>query len=186
VLLFTGIMVVGVSGPCLSPDLPGIAADFNTTLATITQVTSGSQIITSAAIVPFSTALSNKYGKRPIYLAGFLIATIGCIINAVITNLAGLGAARVIQGLAVTPIEMILNASVGDVFFVHQRGVRISLLAFSVLASFSLSAIISGYVIEYLGWRWCFWLLAIGSTPNTSPIPAHPPIPSFLHFWWCV
>lgn len=155
-------MVVGVSGPCLSPTLPQLAVEFKTSLATITQVTSGSQIITSAAIVPFSTALSNKIGKRPIYLAGFFIATIGCIANAVVTNLAGFTAARVIQGIAVTPIEMILNASVGDVWFVHQRGTRIGLLALSTLVSFSISAIVSGYVIVDLSWRWCFWLLAIG------------------------
>jgi len=155
-------MVVGVDGPVLSPVLPQLAVQFNTSLATITQVTSGSQIITSAVIVPFTTALSNKIGKRPIYLAGFFIATIGCIANAVVTNLTGFAAARVIQGLAVTPIEMILNASVGDVWFVHQRGTRIGLLALSVLVSFSISAIVSGYVDVSLGWRWCFWLLAIG------------------------
>ena len=143
--------------------MPLIAAEFDTSLMTITLVTSGSQIITSAAIVPFSTALSNKWGKRPVYLVGFLIATIGCIINAVITNLVGMTAARTIQGIAVTPIEMILNASVGDMFFVHQRGKRIGLLALGVIVSFALSGIVSGYVIEDLGWRWCFWLLAIGN-----------------------
>jgi MFS family permease len=168
--LFAGIVVVGVSGPVLSPGLPILAMDFRTSLTVMVDVSSGSQIITSAVIVPFSTALSNKFGKRPVYLVGFAVAMVGCIINAVISNLAGMTAARVIQGIAVTPIEMILNASVGDMFYIHQRGKRIGFLALGVLVSFALSGIISGYVIEDLGWRWCFLLLAIGAIPLDSLI----------------
>lgn len=124
--------------------------------------TSGAQVITSAVVVPISTALSNKFGKRPVYLVSLFIACVGCIANAVVTNFAGMVAARTVQGVAVTPIEMILNASVGDLWYVHQRGTRIGVLTLGIVVSFSLSGVISGHVITGLGWRWCFWLLAIG------------------------
>ena len=39
--------------------------------------TSGAQVITSAVVVPISTALSNKFGKRPVYLVSLFIACVG-------------------------------------------------------------------------------------------------------------
>ena len=81
-----------------------------------------------------------------------------------VTNFTGMVAARTVQGVAVTPIEMILNASVGDLWYVHQRGTRIGVLTLGIVVSFSLSGVISGHVITGLGWRWCFWLLVIGIT----------------------
>lgn len=53
------------------------------------------------------------------------------------------------------------TASINDIYFVHQRGVRVGLWNFAVIVSVNVAPIISGYVIVNLGWRWSFWLLAI-------------------------
>ncbi|KAK7423530.1 hypothetical protein QQX98_000988 [Neonectria punicea] len=53
------------------------------------------------------------------------------------------------------------TTSINDVFFVHERGFRVGLWNFAVIASVNLTPIISGYLIVDLGWRWSFWVLAI-------------------------
>lgn len=53
------------------------------------------------------------------------------------------------------------TATINDVFFVHERGLRVGLWNLASIASINIAPIISGYVIVNLGWRWAFWLMAI-------------------------
>jgi MFS family permease len=53
------------------------------------------------------------------------------------------------------------TSSINDIFFVHQRGLRVGLWNFAVIVSVNIAPIISGYVIVDLSWRWSFGLLSI-------------------------
>lgn len=53
------------------------------------------------------------------------------------------------------------TASLNDLFFVHERGFRVGLWNFGVIASVNLTPVISGYVISNLSWRWSLWLEAL-------------------------
>jgi MFS family permease len=53
------------------------------------------------------------------------------------------------------------TASLNDLFFVHERGFRVGLWNFGVIASVNLTPVISGYVISSLSWRWSLWLEAL-------------------------
>lgn len=50
---------------------------------------------------------------------------------------------------------------IGDMYFVHERGVRVALLTLCISALANLPAVLSGLITETLGWRWMFWMLAI-------------------------
>jgi MFS family permease len=51
--------------------------------------------------------------------------------------------------------------TINDVWFVHERGVRVGLWNMAGIASINIAPVISGYIITDLGWRWSFWILAI-------------------------
>jgi MFS family permease len=70
-------------------------------------------------------------------------------------------AARIVQGFSTSAYESLIVAAVGDVFFVHQRGLRVSAITFILNASSSLASIICGQVTAGLGWVWLFHLLQI-------------------------
>jgi len=70
-------------------------------------------------------------------------------------------AARIVQGFSTSAFESLIVAAVGDVFFVHQRGIRVSAITFILNASSSLASIICGQVTAGLGWVWLFHLLQI-------------------------
>jgi hypothetical protein len=53
------------------------------------------------------------------------------------------------------------TSSINDIFFVHQRGLRVGLWNFAVIVSVNIAPIISGYIIVDLSWRWSFGLLSI-------------------------
>ena len=54
--------------------------------------------------------------------------------------------------------EALSAAVVPDLFFLHERGWWMGVYAFSLTAGAASGAIISGFVITSLGWRWSFWV----------------------------
>jgi MFS family permease len=70
-------------------------------------------------------------------------------------------AARIIQGFSTSAFESLIIASVGDTYFVHQRGLRIGVINFILNAASSLSSIICGQVYASLGYYWLFHLFQV-------------------------
>lgn len=70
-------------------------------------------------------------------------------------------AARIIQGFSTSAYESLTISAIGDMYFVHQRGLRVSILNFCLLAASGLASIICGVVFDRLGWLWLFHLFQI-------------------------
>lgn len=67
-------------------------------------------------------ASARIWGKRHLYLLGTILIIISSAWGgAVGTNYASLAWARVIQGVGLAPFEALVNASVGDLYFLHVR-----------------------------------------------------------------
>jgi MFS family permease len=112
---------------------------------------------------PFYCALSRKYGKRPVFLVGGLFGIIGAAIGQGANTYEKLLAARIVQGFATSPYESLIIAAIGDMYFVHQRGIRLSLINFILGSASSFASIICGQITTGLGWIWLFHLLQIVS-----------------------
>jgi MFS family permease len=107
----------------------------------------------------FVSALARKYGKRPLYLLSSLVAVVGCIIGEVAKDYSTLVGARVVQGLAMAAYESLILASIGDLFFVHERGTRVSIVMFILTAVNNGVSIIAGVITTRLGWSYNFHIL---------------------------
>jgi MFS family permease len=117
----------------------------------------------------FFVPSSRIYGKRH----AFLIGNILCIIWGAIGgaskfvgqahNYKLLLAARFFQGIGLAPYEALINAVVGDLYFVHERGKRMALTNFCVFGGSFMTPIIVGKMSHSIGWQWTFYLVAIFS-----------------------
>lgn len=106
-------------------------------------------------------ACSRKYGKRPVFLVSTLFDIVGTAIGEAGISYNYLLAARIIQGFSTSAFESLIVATVGDIYFVHQRGLRISLINFILNSASSLASIICGVVFADLGWLWLFHLFQV-------------------------
>lgn len=77
------------------------------------------------------------------------------------TNYASLAAARAVQGIGAAPFESLLNAAVGDLYPVHQRGVRMACTNLAVFGGAFFTPILVGVITHSLGWQWTFYFVAI-------------------------
>ncbi|KAK9453590.1 major facilitator superfamily domain-containing protein [Dipodascopsis uninucleata] len=123
----------------------------------------GYHMLAAAIAAIFLTAFSRKFGKRPVYLFALVMQVAGNLWGGLATSYSSLLGARILQGIAIAPFETIINSSVADLYFVHERGTRVAIANLSIFGASFLTPIISGHVAANLGWHWMFWISLIFS-----------------------
>merc|ERR1711881_390840 len=105
---------------------------------------------------------SRVWGKRHTFLLGTAIV----IFSSAWSGASGLDYtsmlwARVFQGIGLAPFEALVNATVGDLYFVHERGKRMALTNLAVFGGAFFTPILVGKITDSIGWEWSFNFVAI-------------------------
>lgn len=104
--------------------------------------------------------LSELYGRFYLYHVGTILFIVFSAACALSTNIQMLVAFRFLNGMAV--VSTALNPSlVGDLFRTEERGSAMSMVGLAPMLGPVVGPIIGGFLGDSLGWRWCFWLIAI-------------------------
>jgi MFS family permease len=77
------------------------------------------------------------------------------------SNYQGLLWARVFQGVGLAPFEALVNASVGDLYCVHERGKRMALSNLALFGGSFFTPVVVGKITHTIGWKWTFYFVAI-------------------------
>lgn len=155
VTLFGTCLYAGCTSPLLNAGLLVVAQEFRVSITDVALL-AGEQMLVVAVSSPFVLAISRKYGKRLTYLFSSLMAVIGTIVCQTATTFYTLRAGRIVQGFSVTAYESVVLVSVGDLFFVHQRGAYVAATNFMFAGISSLVSVVSGPIVDKLGWRYQF------------------------------
>lgn len=112
--------------------------------------------IGSPLLIPFAL----KYGRRPVYVFSTLAQFAIAVWTAKLQTKGDLMAVNTLNCLFGSLAEVIVQMTVADVFFVHERG-RMNSWYQWALAFGNLANIAGGYVTVNQGWRWVWWWMAI-------------------------
>ncbi|KAJ9294849.1 hypothetical protein DTO271G3_6411 [Paecilomyces variotii] len=146
---------------------PILAAGFNEVAATYSVTTQQVALTTGlymlglgiGSVIMSPTAI--LYGKRPVYLLGITLFIVSAVWCALSPNYASLVVARIFQGIAVSPVECLPSATIAEIFFLHERAYRVGIYTLLLLGGKNLVPLVSAAIIQSLGWRWVFWIVAI-------------------------
>ena len=145
--------VVIVALPTLMVELEVPLTDLDTATWIIT-----GYLVSYTVAMPLAGRLSDVYGRVRMFQAALLVFAIGSAFVALAPNFQWIVAARVLQavgGGATVPIGLAMAvAAVAP----HNRGVTLGLVAASAEAGSVLGPLYGGAIIEWVGWRWIFWL----------------------------
>ncbi|RSL67426.1 hypothetical protein CEP54_003240 [Fusarium duplospermum] len=159
-LCFAGILATAL-GPILAANTITIALDFSKDFTKVALLT-GYFLLGCGAGAIFFVPSGRIWGKRHLFLIGICILIASSAwAGAVGTNYGSFIGARIIQGVGCAPFESLLNAAVGDLYFVHQRGVRMAFTNLAVFGGAFFTPILVGKITEALGWDWTFYFVAI-------------------------
>lgn len=110
----------------------------------------------------FFVPSSRVWGKRHAFLIGTVILCFSSAwAGASGRNYASLLWARIFQGFGLAPFEALVNAAVGDLYFVHERGKRMAVTNFAVFGSSFMTPVIVGKMTDTIGWQWTFYFVSI-------------------------
>jgi MFS family permease len=152
--------VVGAYGPMLGPGFIPISAQLGITINVLSQSTAWT-ILAIGLSVFITNPLAKIFGKRPIYMTSIVFLTAVNIWGAAAKNYDSFLASRIIGGISMAPYEILVQATIGDMYFVHQRATRIAVWNLFLLCGIAGASFISGYIIEDLGYKWTFGICAI-------------------------
>lgn len=163
---FGGIMMAGVYSALLNPALGVMAIELDRSINDMA-VLAGYTLLTAGAAGFIVAACSRKWGARPVFFISSLLGTVGSIVGSSVLTYNGVLAARIIQGVATSTYESILVSVIGDLYFVHQRGLYMAIIQFILGGVSNLAGVVCGAVTTGLGWPWLFRLCVIFSGIQT-------------------
>lgn len=104
--------------------------------------------------------LSDRFGRRPVLLAGLCIYGLSSLAGAFADSITALIAARVLQALGGCAGMVIVRAIVQDVYTGDRVATALSTVLMTASVAPMLGPLIGGHLVEWFGWRAGFLLLA--------------------------
>ena len=102
------------------------------------------------------------YGRRLQYLICLLLGVGGSIWFALVQTSGDLVGSQFFVGAAEACAEALVQTSLSDIFFQHQRGTVLGLYVLANNVGTYLGPLIAGYIADSrLGWRWIGWFTVI-------------------------
>ncbi|KAB5511517.1 serine/threonine kinase 16 [Coniochaeta sp. 2T2.1] len=162
ILVIVGLSaaVVGAYGPMLSPGFVEVSQNLGITVEVLSQATAW--LILCLGLVLFLTnPLAKIIGRRPVFVIAICIMFATSIWGAIVSDYNSFLASRIVAGIGMAPYEVLVQCTIGDLYFVHERATRIAVWNLFLLTGISGGALIAGQIIERDGYKWAFGVCAI-------------------------
>ncbi|KAI9281043.1 major facilitator superfamily domain-containing protein [Sporodiniella umbellata] len=142
------------------PALKDITAYFDTD-PNVMNATVALFILMNAIAPLFFAPLSERVGRRWVYIPCMFLYTVCTIVCGVSNNLGLFFAFRLLQGVFGSVGQAVGGGSVSDLFEPHERGKAMGFYFLGTVSGPAVAPVIGGYTDQYLGWRWIFYLQTI-------------------------
>lgn len=159
-----GIVLIGpLAVHLFLPAIPAIKAEFELGEA-LAQLTFSIGILAMAVSTLAYGTLSDRYGRRPVLLAGLSLFLAGCAILATATSFAMLLAGRVVQAIGAGCAITLVRSIARDAYGQAQLATVIAYLTMFYTLGPMISPLLGGLLIDHYGWRAAFvFALVLGA-----------------------
>jgi MFS family permease len=158
-LLLTSVafFMVALDALVVITALPAIHAQLGGSMATLEWAVNAYGLTFAAGIVT-SSALGDRLGRRPVYVAGLILFSAASAACALAPTAATLIAARAVQGVGaaiVTPLSLTILTSA---FPAAKRGAVVGIWGGIAGLAVAGGPLVGGGVVQGLSWHWIFWV----------------------------
>ncbi|KAF2705850.1 MFS transporter-like protein [Pleomassaria siparia CBS 279.74] len=148
-------------GPMVTPGLAVVGAKYNVSLDMVSSLLIGFLAFWIGFTTFFTAAGANIWGKRPFFVISTGLLFMTNVWGFFSSSFGSLAAMRVVQGIASAPLETLVTSTVSDLFFVHQRGSRLSIWGCMIASGVLLGQVISGFIIQNISFEATFGISAL-------------------------
>ncbi|MEU8099517.1 MFS transporter [Streptomyces rubiginosohelvolus] len=173
VMASTGLVVIDLT--IVAIGLPLISADIGDGASAESVVVT--YMVVMGALTQVVGSLSDRWGRRPLFLAGIAVFTLSSLAATVAPDLLWLDAARVVQGAGAAAIMVNAIPLLSDRYSGEERDLAIGAWGSFATAAGLLAPVFGGVLAEAFGWRAVFavnlplgvaaWALAVRVLPRS-------------------
>lgn len=156
--LSSGLSAFGMS--TFVPALPAIAASEAAGFGLVQFIVSG-YLLGLGLAQPIQGLLCDRYGRRPVLLAGFLVFFFASVLGSLAPTLGAVIAARVLQALGVSVATVVARAMVRDTHDAEGSAVALSFITGVMGVAPIVGPIAGGLVSARFGWQANFVMHAL-------------------------
>lgn len=174
-----GTFLATIDSSIVNVALPTLNQVFKTDFATVQWVVLG-YLLTVTTLMLSIGRLGDMRGKKPLYVAGFVIFTLGSLTCALSPNIYFLIAARVFQALGASMTMALGSAILTEAFPPKERGRVLGMNGAIVSIGIVLGPTLGGIILNSLSWHWIFFvnlpvgimgiLAVLKFVPNLKPV----------------
>lgn len=175
-VVLCALALVVAAVPALNIALPSVARDTGATESDLQWVVDSYALVFAGLLLP-AGALGDRYGRKPVLVAGLLIFALASAAGATCASPAPLIAARAVMGVGAAMIMPTTLSIITTSLPLQQRAKAIGTWIGVAGAGAILGLLVSGTLLERWGWQSVFWLnatlassvavAAIVGTPNS-------------------
>ncbi|MBW7929905.1 MAG: MFS transporter [Gammaproteobacteria bacterium] len=154
-LLFLGVLVAALDIAIVGPALPAIQAEFGANTRSMAWIFN-IYVLFLLVGTPLMGKLSDRYGRRAIYILDLALFAAGSVVVAMSTSMTMMLVGRAIQAIGAGGIFPVAAAVVGDTFPPEKRGGALGLLGAVFGIAFLIGPPLAGVVLKVANWHWLF------------------------------
>jgi MFS family permease len=183
-VLFVGVFMAALDAAVVAPAIPALRAAFqvdNRQIGLITIVFS----LCSMSSTALMANLSDRFGRRAIYLLDIAAFAVGSLLVARSTSFGMLLVGRAVQGMGAGGITPTASAVVGDTFPPAERGKILGLIGATFGMAFLVGPVVASLLLVVASWQWIFlinlpiaavvFVMSARALPSRVEHVEHPP-----------
>ncbi len=157
------LMAMTAIGPAtlniVVPALPGMVTRLSTDTGTV-QLTLSLYLLSLAAAQLLLGPLSDRFGRRPVVLAGLALSTAASLAAIATSSIDALIAVRIVQAIGASTGIVIARAMIRDLFERERAAAMIGLVTTGIVIAPMVAPMIGGILDTAFGWEAIFLFLA--------------------------
>ena len=177
VALMGPTMMVLIDGGMVGVALPTIQAEFNVSVDLLSWVMAIGFLL-PVPLMPIYGRLGDIFGKKRLFVIGLTIFVVGAIFGFIAPSFGWLIFGRLLQGFGSTMSLPLAMALIVEAFPQERRGRALGIWNASAPAGIMLGPVIGGFIIEEIGWRTIFVVVAFFTTLSLVVVAWLVPAPS--------
>ncbi len=158
-LLVVTSLVTPLSLDMYTPAVPHMTEYFETDAGTVNLTLAGYYLFFAIGLLVFGPT-SDRYGRKPVLLAGMLAYTAASALCAMAPDIWMLIGMRVVQALGAGAVSAVSTAIVKDAIIPEKREAILSIVQVMFVVGPVLAPVVGALILQVADWHMTFWTLS--------------------------
>ncbi|MGX9134110.1 DHA2 family efflux MFS transporter permease subunit [Rummeliibacillus sp. JY-2-4R] len=154
-VLIAGCFLSTLNQTLLNVALSSLMDVFHVKASTVQWLSTGFMLV-NGVLVPITAFLMKRFTTRQLFISSMLFLFIGSVLSACAMNFSVLLAGRMLQAIGAGIIMPLMLTVILYLYPSEERGSVMGKIGFAIIFAPAIAPTLSGFIIEYVSWRWLF------------------------------